>query len=301
MSLPELPYTAPSLPPMHALVAFEALARLGQVRAAALELGITPSALIRSIDWLEHRLRLRLFLRQRDVLTITVAGRAYYTAVQTFARTVADGLFEFTPLASVQLRVSSSPALARLWIGPRLARFRDAHPRIGVALLVEETLADVPGHQVDVALRYGGEADDELEHVDLWQERLAPHRAPRLLDDDAGDDPARWPLIEHAHWPWRDYFERIAPEVPKRAASLVCHDVPLALQAALSGLGVALLPVTLAAAFVASGQLRRVGPGALDAKCYRAVVRRDTLHRPAVAAFVDWLRREAAADAGASR
>ncbi len=286
---------------MHALVAFEALARLGQVRVAALELGISPSALNRSIDWLEHRLRLRLFLRQRNALTITAAGRAYYTAVQSFARTIADGLFEFTPLASVQLRVSCSPALARLWIGPRLARFRDAHPRVGVALLVDEALADVPGNQVDVALRYGGDADAELEHVDLWQEWLAPHRAPRLLDDGASDDPARWPLIEHAHWPWRDYFDRVDPEQPRRPAALVCHDVPLALQAALSGLGVALLPVALASAFVASGQLLRVGPGALEAKCYRAVVRRDTLQRPAVTAFVDWLRREAAADARASR
>jgi LysR family transcriptional regulator, glycine cleavage system transcriptional activator len=287
----------PPLPPLHALVAFEALARLQSAQRAAQELGLTRSALSRATTLLEHRLKVRLFTRHAGLLELTAAGRVYYLAVQQFARTVGDGLYGASQDAQVQIRVASSPALARLWLGPRLAAFQQQHPRIGIALRVSESLADVPGEQADVALRYGDEADSPgLHRRVLWREEIAPVASPAIARAAQGLPLAElvqgFPLVEHPRMPWAGFLAAQgfqALPVPR----VVCHDILLAVQAAADGLGITLLPVRILAAPIAAGQLARAHDAAIAGKHYQAVALNEAARRPAVAALLAWLQAQA--------
>ncbi|MED5617755.1 LysR substrate-binding domain-containing protein [Ideonella sp. BN130291] len=290
----------PALPPLHALVAFEAMARLQSAQRAAQELGVTRSALSRAMTLLEHRLKVRLFTRHAGQVELTAAGRLYYSAVQQFARTVGDGLYGVSPDAQVQIRLSSSPALARLWLGPRLAGFRQQHPRIGLSLLVSESLADVPGEQADVALRYGGDTDTPgLHRVPLWREEIAVFAAPALARQARGlalaDLVQRFALVEHPRMPWAGFLAAHGVAGDPPAPQVVCHDILLTLQSAAQGLGIVLLPVHILAPAVASGQIARAHPACIPGKLYQAVALNEVARRPAVGALLAWLQAQAPA------
>jgi LysR family glycine cleavage system transcriptional activator len=288
----------PALPPLHALVAFEALARLQSPQRAALELGLTRSALSRAMALLEHRLKVRLFTRHAGTLELTAAGRVYYSAVQQFARTVGDGLYGVSPDAQVQLRLSSSPALARLWLGPRLAGFRQRHPRIGLVLRVSESLADVPGEQADVALRYGGDTDTPgLHRLSLWREEIAIFAAPALAGQAHGLTLAqqvhRFALVEHPSMPWAGFLASHGVPGDPPAPRVMCHDILLTVQATEQGLGLALLPVHILSAAIAEGRIARVDGAAIPGKHYQAVALNEVARRPAVGALLEWLQAQA--------
>ena len=135
------------IPPLHSLVAFETVARLRSVTAAARELGVTRSALSHSLTLLEHRLGVRLFARYSPSALLTPAGQIYYDAVEEFARALADGLYGISGNARVAVRISASPGLSRLWLSKRLVRFQALFPRIDLSLAVSESLSDVLGHR----------------------------------------------------------------------------------------------------------------------------------------------------------
>ncbi|GAA4323032.1 transcriptional regulator GcvA [Pigmentiphaga soli] len=287
---------------MHCLAAFEALARLGTVARAARELGVSRSALSHSIGLLEHRLQTGLILRYSPAVQLSSAGRTYYEAVHQFVRGIAEGLYELSESSRIPLRLSVSPGMSRLWLSGRLPAFRARHPRIDLSLTVTEGVADVLGHQTDVAIRYGGLAEPGTTSVGLWEETVAPVAAPALAADCAASDLARLvhgvPLLEHRAWAWRDWLARLGrDDLAPAAPVLAGRDLILVLEAAAAGQGVALAPMRLAAPYLKAGRLRRAHASVAPGKPYHAVTASRHLGRPAVSAFLHWLAREAAADA----
>ncbi|MBS0476753.1 MAG: LysR family transcriptional regulator, partial [Proteobacteria bacterium] len=69
------------LPPLRAIEAFVRIVRLGSARAAADELGLSPSALSRRVSALEDFIGKRLFTRQHQAMKLTEEGQAFYDAV----------------------------------------------------------------------------------------------------------------------------------------------------------------------------------------------------------------------------
>jgi DNA-binding transcriptional LysR family regulator len=285
------------VPPIHTLVAFETVARLKSATAAARELGVSRSALSHSLTLLEHRLGARLFSRYTPSATLTAAGRIYYEAVEQFARAVADGLYDISANARISLRLSASPGLSRLWLSRRLPRFKAAFPRIDLSLSVTEALSDILGHQADIALRYGGSDEPGTVSVALWQESIAPVARPDLARAAAGRPLAalveEFPRVEHAHWNWKDWLGANGLDDHFSRPVLTCHDLPLMLEAAGSGFGIALAPTTLIADYFQREELARAHRSAVAGKTYRAVASADAASRPAVAAFLQWLEEEA--------
>lgn len=295
------PFDAYALPSIHSLVAFEAVARLRSVSRAARELGITRSALGHSIGLLEHRLRVRLFASLTPGAQLTPAGQLYYAAVHRFARTIGDGLYVLSPAARAPLRVSASPGMARLWLGPRLASFAQRHPRIDLMLSVGEDLADVAGDRVDVALRYGGGDESGTVATVLWPEAIGAVAAPEVAQCAArmrvDELVTAFPLLEHRMWDWRRWLLAQGGPPLAHEPAIVCHDASLLLEAAAAGHGIALVPLTLTARFRRDGRLAVAHAATVPGKPYRIVVRDAQPARPAVAAFTAWLADEAARDA----
>ncbi len=286
------------VPPLHSLVAFETVARLKSASAAARELGVSRSALSHSLTLLEHRLGARLFSRYTPSATLTAAGRIYYEAVEQFARTVADGLYDISGNARIALRLSASPGLSRLWLSSRLPRFQARFPRIDLSLSVSESLSDILGHQADVALRYGGSEGPGTISVDLWRETIAPvaradlARSARAaaLEELVGT----LPLVEHAHWSWGGWLADIGFAGSFARPVLTCRDLPLMLDAVAGGVGIALAPLVLVADRIERGDFEPAHASSLPGKTYRAVASAGSADRPAVAAFLHWIEEEVA-------
>lgn len=146
------------------LEVFAATIEGGSFSAAGRKLGLTPSAVSRTIDRVEARLGVRLILRTTRVLTLTAEGQVYLGA----ARRILSDLDDAEQLIANQgaprgrLRVSAAFAHGRLCIVPLLGKFAALYPNILVDISLTDAIVDVIGGQADVAIRFGILADSPL-------------------------------------------------------------------------------------------------------------------------------------------
>ncbi|GGZ32698.1 LysR family transcriptional regulator [Asticcacaulis endophyticus] len=144
--------------------AFAAVVREQSLSGAARRLGLTPSAVSRTITRIETRLGVRLIVRTTRSITLTPEGEAYARGA---ARILAD-LTEVEDAIADQgvprgrLRVSAALAHGRLVIVPLLGEFSDRFPGILVDISLSDTLVDVLGGRADVAIRFGPLSDSPL-------------------------------------------------------------------------------------------------------------------------------------------
>src|SRR5581483_3695823 len=165
------------LPPLHALAAFEAVARLQSFARAADELCVTQGAVSQRIKLLEKHYDVRLFVRGAGAATLTAQGTQLLDAAVSALSTLQEAseqLRKSRPL----VRVSAGPSSAHNWLVRRLAGFYRDNPDIDLEisasqLSAEKKRASVETGEVDVALRYGrAEQWVGLECVKLMDVRL---------------------------------------------------------------------------------------------------------------------------------
>ena len=145
MSKTHIPRARRRLPPLNALCAFEACARLGSTVAAASELGVTHGAVSKQVALLESWLDTALFDRGGVRLTTTAAGARYAAALGRAFDTIDATTRELAEPASV-VRVSTTASFAALWLLPRLPRFRALHPDVeSLRRRLRESLAATSG------------------------------------------------------------------------------------------------------------------------------------------------------------
>ena len=283
------------LPPLHSLTAFEAVARLGSLARAARELGLTRSALSQSIGLLEHRLGVSLFVRLAPEAAMTPAGRLYHDAVKRFGAVLHDRLYDLSDAARLTLRISVPPGFSRLWLAPRLVRFRERHPRIDVVAEITESRLNLDTGRVDLAVRFTDVVPAGVQSHALWSEVIValgtPALAARSRDQPIDAVVREQPLIEHPEFRWSNWL----PEANGPAPTLVAHDILVALEAAERGFGIVLSPLHLAAPRIAEGKLARLHAHERPGKGYVVLVPDAAANRPAVIAFVAWLLEEVAA------
>ena len=143
---------------------FAAIVRRGCFSAAGRALGLTPSAVSRTIDRLEARLGVRLMLRTTRTLTLTAEGQAYLGAARRILADLDDAEREIADQGAPRgrLRVSAALAHGRQCIVPLLGEFAALYPHILVDISLTDAIADIPGGQADVAIRFGVLADSPL-------------------------------------------------------------------------------------------------------------------------------------------
>jgi LysR family glycine cleavage system transcriptional activator len=284
--------TASLLPPLHALRAFEAVARHGSVSRAGGELLISQSAVSHHIRKLERDLGVTLFVRRARGMSLTPEGARYFDIVSQAFALIAEGTATLRKKAADVVRVSVLPSFAAHWLAPRLSRFRAAHP--GVKLEMDPTLsvADLTADDVDLAIRYGDGRWPGVESTLLMTERLTP--VMRADGGDLGELPL---LMTKKASDWRLWAEASGFDLGRRA-KVRLTDYNVALQWALNGEGVAIGRLRLMDEHVASGAL--VAPFACVVESPAAaywLVRRPGPPSPAVEAFMDWLSAEARLEA----
>lgn len=148
--------TNPKLPPLQALRAFEAAARLGSFKTAALELHVTPAAISHQIKLIEKAINRQLFSRGNRTIALTPAGQLLYADTQVGLEKLREGLARLqTNEERGPLFVSCSPSLAAMWLAPRLPDFHKHYPHITVVLEASGTIANFADGLTDVAIRFG--------------------------------------------------------------------------------------------------------------------------------------------------
>lgn len=291
--------TPPRIPPIHCLQAFEALARLRSVSAAAEELSVTPSAVSHRIRQLETQLGLRLF--DRADFTLGADGQAYLAQVraglQALAQTPGRGTAA-EPRA--RLRLAVTPTFSRQILMPRLAAFRRLHPEVELVLQVAIPLLDVTGEEADLEVRYGTGPYPGVEQVRILTDSVCPVCSPEYLAEagpfehgfEQADEVARAHLIRSPLVPWSLWFQACGIALPEPREGAQFNDVGLMLDAATAGFGVTLTRLKLAADWLDSGRLVRLSPRAVPSPIHHFLTwKPGALQRWECAAFVDWLTR----------
>ncbi|MBR0657265.1 LysR family transcriptional regulator [Roseomonas arctica] len=136
----------------------------GSFSAAGRALGLTPSAVSRTIDRIEARLGVRLMVRTTRLLTLTAEGQAYLGAARRILADLDDAERQIADQGAPRgrLRVSAAFSHGRLLIVPLLGEFARLYPHILVDISLSDAIADIAGGQADVAIRFGLLPDSPL-------------------------------------------------------------------------------------------------------------------------------------------
>ena len=245
------------LPPIPALMALEAVDRLGTASEAAKELSLTQGAISRALQSLEEQLGVPLLIRERQRLRLTPAGRDYVAEVRKALHLLAS--------ASITLRANPTggslnlailPAFGMHWLAPRLAQFAQHHPEVTVNLSTRLRPFDFATTPFDAAIHYGRQDWLGVQYLKLMDEEVLAVAAPGLpqlasatdilhlsllhLESRTGDW-GRW-LAHHGH-----------PGI--RPPGMMFDQFATLTQGAIHGMGAALIPTFLIQRELSEGRL----------------------------------------------
>lgn len=238
-----------ALPSLNALRAFEAMGRTGSATLAAAELNVTHSAVSRQVKALEAALGLRLFEGPRNQLKLTTRGRTLLTGLTAGFDAVADAVRSIRTADEVHLAVH--PSLAVKWLVPRLPTFEAEHPDIHLHLSELEPRA-MRQRGADIAIRFVDADDLDRSGVEvLARNRIGLVCTPRVAEQLETASRLTTRTRESAWGEWVALAGRTAPSGPERALA----HLHMTLDAAMAGLGAAVLPHCIAHDALAAGRL----------------------------------------------
>ena len=236
------------LPPLRALEAFVRIVRLGSAKAAANELGLSPSALSRRVGALEDFVGKRLFTRQHQAMRLTDDGQAFYDAVSPRLEDLAaavEGQVDPGKVLRLHLGVPSLFGSQRLF--PRLPELRKLHPRLHIDIDTGPHLDERVGDTLDCAIVLAKRPDASLHSVRLDHNRVYAITS-KALAAEIGDMPdvaklSRQTFLIHHDLP--DSFEawKTALGLKRLDPAAIDHfdSGQLILEAAAQGLGIAIM------------------------------------------------------------
>jgi len=295
------------LPPLTALRAFEAAARLSSFTKAARELHVTPAAISHQIRGLEKHLGVTLFRRTTRKLVLTDQGqRAAEHLRDGFDRLARGVELLRTGNGGGSLTVSVTTAFASRWLVPRLGRFVRRSPDLDLRLRAGSQPVDFDHDDVDVAVRIGRGGFAGALAVPLFGESVAPLASPSFIRQHSIRRPAdlaRVPLLHDdsmrrvGRLPgWAEWFRAANVRGVDAERGLHFDDGHLVLQAAADGRGVALGRLTYALDDLEERRLKMPFPPVLEMELkYYLLLPETRATEPAIMAFRAWMVQEAAA------
>ncbi len=251
------------LPSLTALQCFDAAVRHLSFTRAARELNVTQSAVSRQIRQLEEFVRRPLFRRVKQRLILTEAGAAYSVSVRELLDRAEAATLQLMAYGGEggMLTVALLPTFGSRWLVPRLGDFTARYPDIQLNLVAEVKPFDFAGSDIDAAIHFGAEDWPGAVCHRLMGEVVVPVAAPALLArlrrPARPADVSRFTLLQHATRPdaWREWLRACGVEGIDGRVGPRFEQILMIIQAAIAGLGVAVLPRFLIRDELASGRL----------------------------------------------
>jgi LysR family glycine cleavage system transcriptional activator len=294
------------LPPLNALRAFEASARLGSFVVAARELRVSAAAVSQQVRRLEQYLDTTLFQRMARGLVLTEQGRDYLPELSAGFDLLGESTARLrAKRADGVLTITTLAGFANGWLLPRLHRFRERAPRIDVVLRTSRELMDFRRDAIDLAIRFGPGPGRGLHAELLCREELFPAASPLLFRGGRMPDTlaslADYPLLHDTDagpdqpWlGWRGWFERGGLPTAHVGRGLQFSDSVVLVGAAIAGLGIAIGRAPHVGPLLTRGQLVRVTQeNWISPWSYFLTAPPAHFKRPVVRTFVDWALEEA--------
>lgn len=288
------------IPSNAALVAFEASARHGSFARAADELSLTEGAISRQIGRLETFLGVLLFERVGNRVRLLPNGERYAAQIrESLDRLERDSQSLMgQPSDGASLDIATIPTFAVRWLIPRLARFREKHPNIIVNLVERMDPFVLAGSGFDAAIHFEHPAWTGMRTHRLMQETLVPVCHPELLHGVKREVSLdSLPRLHRRQNPdaWQRYAQECEIALTNPAAGPRYDLHAMVIEAALAGLGVALVPRLYIETELAEGRLIAPWPeGESIAKTFCLILPEPIRHSgEPVQFFANWLLEEA--------
>ncbi|TWB13003.1 LysR family transcriptional regulator [Nitrospirillum bahiense] len=249
------------------IIAFARAASLGSYTAAARQLGVSPSAVSRSVQRLEQQFGVSLFTRTTRSLTLTSEGRDLHERALRLLREAEE--IEQAALAARaepagMLKIAAPLPIGVHVVGPALPRFRERYPKLSIDLRLSDRMVDIIEEGIDIAIRVGDLADTRLLSRRLGPHRLCAYASPDYLSR-RGTPQHPDQLADHEcvnfrfqssgqslRWPFR-IGERIVELTPNAGVTVDASDGVSAVLVGGGGIGIS--ATYIAAPHVARGEL----------------------------------------------
>ena len=288
------------IPSTSMLMAFDAAARSGSFTLAAKELNLTQGGVSRQINALETQLGIQLFTREGRSVHLNEAGDIYAKEVALALQTIRNASLNAisAPFGRV-LNFSILPTFGMRWLMPRFPEFLKLNPQLTVNFSTNVSSFDFQEENIHAAIHYGNADWPDADCTFLMREDAIPVAAPVLASRAASQnnfnqpaDIMTMPLLHLDTRPlgWKDWFDQNGVDAPL-AAGMVFDQWALVIQAAIAGMGAALVPRFLIEAELAKGDLIPLSPTPLssDDGYYFVTPKNRSTYVPAVA-LKNWLK-----------
>ena len=276
------------LPPLNSLRGFEAAARLGSFRKAAAELNLTQSAISQQIRSLETYLGQPLFFRNGRTISLSDAGSDLVSTTRELLQQLAAGIRRLDQYAKPnQLIVNTTPAFARYWLLPRLAGFHLKCPEVDLWLTTTFSPPVMAKEEVDIAIRDDLFAQSECKIEVLCDDQLYPACHPSLF---ALPHQQRATLHGERQMDWSHWAVGGGNDIGQRNNGTNFSDPGMLLDAASSGLGIALVSELLSRELVRGNHLQQLSERRIRGPDWVSHVHHDSEKRPSTRSFLDWIR-----------
>jgi LysR family glycine cleavage system transcriptional activator len=294
-----------SLPPLTALRAFEAAARLSSFTRAARELHVTPAAVSHQIRGLEKFLGVTLFRRTTRRLELTDQGRTAAELFREGFEKLARGVRQLrADETGASLTLSVTTAFASRWLVPRLGRFARRCPGIDLKIRAGTQPVDFDHDDIDMAVRIGRGGVAGATAIPLFGESVVPLASPAFIRHHGLRRPAdlaRVPLLHDDSMRrvgrptrWSEWLAAAKVRNVDTGHGMHIDDGHLVLQAAAGGAGVALGRLVYALDDLDARRLRMPFGPVLDLGVqYYLFVPEARATEPAIAAVRAWIVQEA--------
>lgn len=236
------------LPPLRSLEAYIRVARLGSAKAAAAELGLTPSALSRRIGQLEAFVGKKLFVRQHQQMKLNEAGEAFFDAVAPLLDELAEKIEgQMDDSRILRLRLGVPPLFGSQRLFPSLPDLRRLYPLLHIDIDSMGNAEAKLGDTIDAAIVLSQQPDPALHSVRLDHNRVYAI-ASQAVADEVGAVPdikrlSRQTFLIHTDLPASFDAWKIATGLDGLEPAAIDHfdSGQLILEAAAQGLGIAIM------------------------------------------------------------
>ncbi len=248
------------IPSTSMLMAFEATARKGSFTAASKELNLTQGAISRQVSALEAQLNVMLFRRVRKTIILTEAGTVYAQEIEASLKSIRNA--SLNVMGDQQggiLNLAILPTFGMRWLMPRFPDFLKRNPNITVNFSSRLSPFDFNGENIHAAIHFGLPDWPDTESCFLMGEEAIPVSAPSLIPEKFSGSPkdiASLPRLNLETRPraWAQWFEQNDIQ-PPTGEGMVFEQFALVTQAAIAGLGAAILPKFLIRTELERGEL----------------------------------------------
>ncbi|WP_369790461.1 transcriptional regulator GcvA [Rouxiella sp. WC2420] len=249
------------LPPLHALMCFEAVARNMSMKKAAEELFVTPGAISQQIAKLEDLIQARLFVRGPRYLELTPQGRIYLSAIRPAFLQIEEATQRLKDeKCNNKLTISCTSGFATQWFLPRLPEFEQLNPGVEVQINTTNRVVDLLSEGVDFAVRHGRGKFPRLESELLLNDHYSVVCSPNLISSvNAITDPRdllAYTLLHDEHrLDWKIWFTAMGLEDADTDRGPVFVKSNGVIEAVLAAKGIALIRESLIEQELAQGRL----------------------------------------------